>query len=49
MFDRVRNRLEVTMATATRVPVEVMRSESFNYDARGILFPMNEIKNHLDS
>ena len=27
---------------------QLMRSDSFNYDARGIVFPMIEIKNHLD-
>ncbi|HXP08694.1 MAG TPA: Uma2 family endonuclease [Acidobacteriaceae bacterium] len=27
---------------------QLMRSESFNYDARGILFPMSEIRNQLD-
>jgi Uma2 family endonuclease len=27
---------------------KLMRSDSFNYDARGIVFPMDQIKNHLD-
>jgi hypothetical protein len=27
---------------------QLMRSDSFSFEARGIVFPMKEIQNHLD-